>query len=79
MNFVVTFKNKFEKGDWEFILKVGATIVIEPIKLFLLTLHFVKFHSITKFMHIDNLKLKTLEMVVTSIYMQLTNHSSLHN
>jgi len=28
-NFGVTFKNKFKRGDWEFVLRVGATIIIE--------------------------------------------------
>jgi hypothetical protein len=25
----VTLQNKFERGDWSFVLKVGATIMIE--------------------------------------------------
>jgi hypothetical protein len=28
-NFGVTFKNVFERGDWNFLLRVGATTVIE--------------------------------------------------
>jgi len=29
IDFGVTFRNKFERGNWEFVLIVGATIVIE--------------------------------------------------
>jgi hypothetical protein len=29
LNFEVTFRNKFERRDWKFVLRVGATIVIE--------------------------------------------------
>jgi hypothetical protein len=29
INFGVTFRNRFERGNWEFVLIVGATIVIE--------------------------------------------------
>jgi hypothetical protein len=42
----VTFQNKFEKGDWSFVLKVGATIMIEHIDPFLLDICFVVIHSI---------------------------------
>jgi hypothetical protein len=38
MNFDVTFENKFEKGDWGFVLKVGATIMISHINRFSLCL-----------------------------------------
>ncbi len=34
VNFGVTFKNKFEKSEWGFMLKVGATIVIKQIDAF---------------------------------------------
>jgi hypothetical protein len=34
LNFGVTFKNMFERGDWKFLLKVEATIIIEWINLF---------------------------------------------
>jgi hypothetical protein len=29
VNFGVTFKNKFERSDWGFVLKVGATTIIK--------------------------------------------------
>ncbi len=48
-NFGVTFQNKFEKGDWSFVLKVGATIMIEQIDPFLLDIRFVAIHSIQNF------------------------------
>jgi hypothetical protein len=38
VNFGVTFKNKFERSDWGFMLKVGATIVIKQIDAFSLHL-----------------------------------------
>ncbi len=28
-NFSVTLQNKFGRGDWSFVLRVGATIMIE--------------------------------------------------
>jgi hypothetical protein len=48
-NFKVTFQHKFEKGDWSFVLKVGATIMIEHIDPFLLDICFVVIHSIQNF------------------------------
>jgi hypothetical protein len=33
-NFEVTFQNKFEKGDWSFVLRVGAITIIEQIDPF---------------------------------------------
>jgi len=45
-NFAVTFHNKFEKGDWSLVLRVGTTIMIEQIDSFLLDLRFVTTHSI---------------------------------
>jgi len=68
-NFEATFKNKFEKGDWEFILRVGATIVIEQIDPFHNCLQFVPTHSILDFMQKANLEeLGTTELVVIGIY-----------
>jgi hypothetical protein len=29
LNFGVTFRNRFERGDWELVLKVGAIIIIK--------------------------------------------------
>jgi hypothetical protein len=29
LNYKVNFKNRFERGDWEFVLRVGATTIIE--------------------------------------------------
>jgi hypothetical protein len=46
LNFKVTFINTFERGDWEFVLKVGAPTIIEQIDLFLVYLRFVPTHSI---------------------------------
>jgi len=46
LNFRVNFKNTFERGDWEFILRVGATTIIEQIDPFLVYLQFVPTHSI---------------------------------
>ncbi len=37
LNFKVTFINKIERGDWGFVLKVGAIVVIKQIDL--LSLH----------------------------------------
>jgi len=34
-NFGVTFWNKFEKGDWSFVLKFGTTTMIEQIDPFM--------------------------------------------
>jgi hypothetical protein len=34
LNFGVTFRNKFERENWEFVLKVGATIVAKQIDPF---------------------------------------------
>jgi len=48
-NFGVTFQNKFEKSDWSFVLKVGATTMIEQIDPFPLDPHFVATHSIQSF------------------------------
>jgi len=39
-------KNKFQKGDWELVLRVGVVIVIEPIDMFPLSSCFLAFHSI---------------------------------
>jgi hypothetical protein len=48
-NFGVTFQHKFEKGDWGFVLKVGATTVIQPIDPFFISLCFVATHAIQNF------------------------------
>jgi hypothetical protein len=53
----------FEGGDWKFLLRVGATNVIEYINLFLVCLHIV--HD---FMQMANLELSTMELVVTRKY-----------
>jgi len=68
LNFGVTFKNLFERGDWNFLWRVGATTVIEKINLFLVYLHFVPTHSIHDFMQKANLELSTMQLVVTRIY-----------
>jgi hypothetical protein len=47
--FRVTFQNKFEKDDWSFVLKVGATIMIEQIDPFIFDIRFVAIHSIQNF------------------------------
>jgi hypothetical protein len=68
LNFGVTFRNKFERGNWEFLLRVGAIIAIEQIDLFHVYLQFVPTHSILDFMQRENLeKLGTMELVVTKI------------
>ncbi len=68
-NFRVIFKNIFEKGGWEFVLRVGATIIIEQIDPFLVCLQFVFTHSILDFMQRENLEeLGTMELVVNGIY-----------
>ncbi len=54
-NFGVSFKNKFEKGDWKFVLKVGVTTVIEQIDPFFVYLRFIFTHSILDFMQRENL------------------------
>jgi hypothetical protein len=48
-NFGVTFQNKFEKRDWGFVLRVGATTIIKPIDPFLISLCFVAIHAIQNF------------------------------
>jgi hypothetical protein len=48
-NFGVTFWNKFEKGDWSFVLKFGTTTMIEQIDPFMFNFHFVVIHSIHSF------------------------------
>jgi len=48
-NFIVTFQNRFEKGDWSFVLRVGATIMIDQIDPFSLAFHFVVTRSIQNF------------------------------
>jgi len=69
LNFKVIFRNIFEKGDWEFILRVGATTIIEQIDPFLVCLQFVFTHSILDFMQRENLEeLGTMELVVDGIY-----------
>jgi hypothetical protein len=69
LNFEVIFRNMFEKGDWEFILRVMAITIIEHIDLFPICLHFVFTHSILDFIRRENLEeLKTMELVVNGIY-----------
>jgi hypothetical protein len=69
LNFRVTFINMIEKGDWEFVLKVGAITIIEHINIFLVYLRFVPTHSILDFMQKENLEeLGTMELVVIGIY-----------
>ncbi len=48
-NFGVTFQNNFEKDDWSFVLKVGATVMIEHIYPFMFDIRFVAIHSIQNF------------------------------
>jgi hypothetical protein len=67
-NIGVTFSNKFEKGDWSFILRVRANIVIEHIDPFMFNLFFVVIHSIHSFIQRQNLQeLRTIELMVTKI------------
>jgi len=47
-NFGLTFWNIFEKGDWSFVLRVGATTMIEYIDPFLLDFRFDVIYSIFK-------------------------------
>jgi hypothetical protein len=69
LNFEVTFRNRFKRGDWEFVLKVGTTTVIEQIDPFHVYMHFVFTHSILDFMQKVSLEeLRTMELVVTWIY-----------
>jgi hypothetical protein len=66
LNFEVTFKNKFEKGDCEFVLRIGATIAIDH---FPFCLQFLPTHSILDFMQRANIEeLGTMELVVAKIY-----------
>jgi hypothetical protein len=59
----------FERGYWEFVLRVGATTVIEHIDPFLICLWFVPTHLILDFMYRENLEeLGTMELVVIGIY-----------
>ncbi len=69
LNFGVIFRNRFERGNWEFVLRVGAITIIEQIDFFLVYLHFDPTHSILDFMQRGNLEeLGTMELVVTMIY-----------
>jgi hypothetical protein len=69
LNFKVILRNKFKKGDWEFVLRVGATTIIEQIEPFLVYLCFFPTHSILDFMQRENLEeLLTMELVVIGIY-----------
>ncbi len=71
LNFGVTFKNRFERGDQEFVSRVGVTIVIEQINLLPICLGFFTTHSILDFMQRANLEeLRTMELVVAGIYGQ---------
>jgi len=50
-------------------VRIGATIVIEPIDPFPISLHFVSIHTIHSFIQRSNLEqLRTLNMVVMGIY-----------
>ncbi len=49
-NFGGMFKNKFEWGDWMFVLKVGPMIIIDNIDPFPLVLNFVLTYTIEGFM-----------------------------
>ncbi len=65
----MTFWNKFEKGDWSIVLRVGTTTMIEHIDPFPFYLHFVVIHSIHSFIQQQSLQeLGTIELVVTRIY-----------
>jgi hypothetical protein len=66
---MVMFRNMFERGNWEFVLIVGANTVSEQIDLFPVCLHFVPTHSILDFMQRANLEeLGTMELMVIGIY-----------
>lgn len=68
LNFRVTFRDKFERGNWEFVIRVGVTIVIEHIDPFHVCLWFVLTHSILDFMQKANLEeLGTMELLVIKI------------
>jgi hypothetical protein len=50
-------------------VKIGVTIIIEPIDPFPISLHFVTIHTIHRFMQRSNLEqFGTLKMVVMGIY-----------
>jgi hypothetical protein len=44
LNFGVMAHNKFEKGNWRFVLRVEITTIIEPIDPFFANLKFVYIH-----------------------------------
>lgn len=68
-NFGVTFQNKFLKGDWSFVLKVGTSTMIEHIGPFMFDFCFVTTHSHQSFIQRQNLQeLGTSELVVIKIY-----------
>ncbi len=68
-NFGVTFSNKFKRGDWGLVIRVGVNITIKHIDSFPRLLHFVLTHTIQKFIERENLEdLGTLKVVVISIY-----------
>ncbi len=66
----MTFQNKFKKRDCQgFVVRIGATIVIEPIDPFPISLHFVAIHTIHSSIQRSNLEqLRTLNVVVMGIY-----------
>jgi len=68
-NFGVTFHNKFERGDWGLVIRVGVSTIIKYIDPFLILLHFVPTCTIHEFIQNENLKgLGTIRIVVISIY-----------
>lgn len=50
ITFGVTFINKFERGDWGLVLRVGSIIMIEEIDLIPISLCFIATHTIQSFM-----------------------------
>jgi len=68
-NFGVTFHNKFERGDWGLVIRVGVSTINKYIDPFHMLLHFVPTRTIHEFVQNKNLEdLGTIKVFVISIY-----------
>jgi len=60
-------KNKFDEGDWLFVLKVKLTTIIDSIDMLFVLLKFVFSHNIRKFIQGDDFKeLGMIKTMITS-------------
>lgn len=70
INFEGTFRNKFEKGDWGFVIKVGANTIIDNIDVYPSFVQFVPTHIACPRVHSqrESRRFKDIWVVVTWIY-----------